>query len=134
MPTWAPLQQSREPRTKGFSVACALVSCDACLLFLYKFRQRGQHDDACLLVFVLHACFCLCSGLSHALPFPVSVPLPMFNVLPACSPCLALLVLGCQELFFALLCLLMLGLPWILPFPSSRSFLPARAHIVIIDC
>ena len=27
-----PLQQSREPPTKGFSVACALVSCDACVL------------------------------------------------------------------------------------------------------
>ena len=40
---------------------------------------------------------------------------------PACSPCLALLVLGCQELFFALPCLLMLGLPCILPLPCSPA-------------
>ena len=45
---------------------------------------------------------------------------------PACSPCLALLVLGCQELFFALPCLLMLGLPCLL---SSLSPAHVLCHV-----
>ena len=54
-----------------------------------------------------------CSALACACAF--------LHVLAAVFPCIAMLVLGCQELFFALLCFLLLHLLWALPLPSSCS-------------
>ena len=75
----------------------------------------------------MHACSCLCCTRAYvrAVAFActaLSSLCASAHVLPACSTCIALLMLGCQELFFALLCLLMLGLPGILPFPLPCSF------------
>jgi hypothetical protein len=41
---------------KGVSVACVLVFVMHACLCLCRLLQRGQHDAACLLVFVMHAC------------------------------------------------------------------------------
>ena len=62
------------------------------------------------------SCGLACTSLACACAFA--------RVLAPCSPCIALVVLGCQELFFALLCLLLLGLPWVLSLPSC-CFIPA---------
>ena len=45
---------------KGVYVACVLVFVMHVCLCLCRLLQRGQHDVACLLVFVMHACSCLC--------------------------------------------------------------------------
>jgi hypothetical protein len=84
---------------------CCVRACVACVLMRLPALTRPicRCVPACVVparacaAVQLHACACLCFLNCH--------------VLPACSPCLALLVLGCQELFFALLCLLMLGRP-----------------------
>ena len=52
-------QPSREPPKRGVYVACVLVFVMHACLCLCRLLQRGQHDDACLLVFVMHACSCL---------------------------------------------------------------------------
>jgi hypothetical protein len=51
---------------KGVSVACVLVFVLHACLCLCRLLHRGQYDDACLLVFVMHACSCLCRLLQRA--------------------------------------------------------------------
>ena len=51
---------------KGVYVACVLVFVMHACLCLCRLLQRGQHDDACLLVFVMHACSCLCRLLQRS--------------------------------------------------------------------
>ena len=79
----------------------------ACLCGVRAHAAAGSCNEANM---PLRACLCRarwCLCCMRALAFASH----NCHVLPACSPCLALLVLGCQELFFALLCLLMLGRP-----------------------
>ena len=51
----------------GVYVACVLVFVMHECLCLCRLLQRGQHDDACLLVFVMHACSCLCRLLQRGI-------------------------------------------------------------------
>ena len=108
----------------------------ACLC-LCGFRQRGQHVDACLLVFVLHACLCLCSGLLHALPFPISVPLPMCSLhLPPVLPCMFPLSCPARARMpgILLLCLALLAHAGPAVGPSLPFLLlhSCRAHICLV--
>ena len=50
---------------KGVYVACVLVFVMHACLCLCRLLQRGQHDDTCLFVFVMHARSCLCRLLQH---------------------------------------------------------------------
>ena len=45
---------------KGVSVACVLVFVMHSCLCLCRLLQRDQHDHTCLFVFVMHARSCLC--------------------------------------------------------------------------
>jgi hypothetical protein len=62
--TAAPFQGAAKT---GVYVACVLVFVLHACLCLCRLLQRGQHDDACLLVFVMHACSCLCRLLQRGL-------------------------------------------------------------------
>ena len=46
--------------TKGVYVACVLVFVMNACLCLCRLLRRDQHDDTCLFVFVMHARSCLC--------------------------------------------------------------------------
>jgi hypothetical protein len=66
---------------RGFLLRARLCLVMHACLCLCRFRQRGQHVNACLLVFVLHACLCPCSGLCMHCPF-------LSLCLCPCAPCM----------------------------------------------
>ena len=50
---------------KGVYIACVLVFVMHACMCLCRLWQRDQHDDMCLFVFVMHARSCLCRLLQH---------------------------------------------------------------------